>query len=106
MIPDGCELTLLVLFGLGWLAWTWWRHRPPQAATITAQVQRLLRPRTTEDCPACRQQATRATPAPLPCPPVRPWHEGKRRRGAPKRITTAGFACPAPTCLYYRITDA
>ena len=30
-------------------------------------------------------------PAP---PPVRPWHEVKSRRGAPKRVNTEGFACP------------
>jgi IS1 family transposase len=40
------------------------------------------------------------------CPSVRPWRERKSRRGAPKRIVTQGFACPTPTCDYYRITDA
>jgi hypothetical protein len=35
-----------------------------------------------------------------------PWHEIKSRRGAPKRIATEGYACPRPTCAYYRITDA
>jgi IS1 family transposase len=39
-------------------------------------------------------------------PAVRPWHELKSRRGAPKRIATEGFACPTPICTYYRITDA
>lgn len=38
--------------------------------------------------------------------PVRPWREGKSRRGAPKRINTEGFACPNPQCLYFRITEA
>jgi IS1 family transposase len=41
-----------------------------------------------------------------PLPAVRPWRELKSRRGAPKRISTAGFACPIRTCTYYRITDA
>ena len=104
MITTVCGLMLLGLLGLGWLAWTWWRRRPPQAA-ITAKMQRLLRPRTPDDWLPCRQQATRATRAPRPYPPVRPWHEVKRRRGKPKRIATAGFACPAPTCPYYRSTD-
>lgn len=38
--------------------------------------------------------------------PVRPWCEVKSRRGAPKRIDTAGFACPNSRCLYFGITDA
>ena len=39
-------------------------------------------------------------------PPVRPWSEVKRRRGAPKRIDTHGFACPNHQCPYFGITDA
>jgi hypothetical protein len=96
---------LLVLLGLEWLAWMWWRRWSPQAA-VTAKVQRLQRPRTPADCPACCQQATGATRALLLCSPVRPWHELKRRRGAPKRIATDGFACPNRWCPYYHITDA
>jgi transposase-like protein len=30
----------------------------------------------------------------------------KSRRGAPKRIATAGFACPNPQCQYFGNTDA
>jgi transposase-like protein len=37
---------------------------------------------------------------------VRPWREGKSRRGAPKRIPTEGFACPNPQCGYCGVTDA
>jgi len=37
---------------------------------------------------------------------MRPWHEVKSRRGAPKRIDTEGFACPNPQCPYFGITDA
>jgi transposase-like protein/IS1 family transposase len=106
MITIVCGLMLLGLLGLSWLAWTWWRRWPPQVAAITASMQRLLRPRTPDDCPACREQAPGTTRAPRPCSPVRPWHEVKSRRGKPKRIATAGFACPAPICPYYRITDA
>jgi transposase-like protein/IS1 family transposase len=42
-------------------------------------------------------------PAPLP---VRPWREVKSRRGAPKRVSTQGFACPNHKCPYSGITDA
>jgi IS1 family transposase/transposase-like protein len=36
---------------------------------------------------------------------VRPWHEVKSRRGAPKRIDTQGFACPNRDCPYFGSTD-
>ena len=71
-----------------------------------AIVQRLLKPRTPLDCPACRISSTLSSgvePAPLP---VRPWREVKSRRGAPKRIDTQGFACPNHQCPYFGITDA
>ena len=69
-------------------------------------AQRLLKPRTPLDCPACRLASTALSsvePAPAP---VRPWSEVKSRRGAPKRIDTKGFACPNHLCPYFRITDA
>ncbi len=37
---------------------------------------------------------------------MRPWHEVKSRRGAPKRVNTQGFACPNQQCPYSGITDA
>ena len=36
----------------------------------------------------------------------RPWRELKSRRGAPKRIDTAGFPCPNRLCPYFGITEA
>jgi transposase-like protein len=69
-------------------------------------VQRLLKPRTPLDCPACRLSCTPSSgvrPAPTP---VRPWCEVKSRRGAPKRVNTEGFACPNLQCPYFGITDA
>ncbi len=36
---------------------------------------------------------------------MRPWREVKSHRGAPKRVNTAGFACPNRTCLYFGNTD-
>jgi IS1 family transposase len=68
------------------------------------RLHRLLRPRSPEDCPACRHASTASSdvePA-----SVRPWREVKSRRGAPKRIDTAGFACPNQQCAYFGITDA
>ncbi len=87
-------------------AWRRYQHSQSYQGAVSTTVQRLLKPRTPDDCPACQQHATSPTrPAPARLP-VRPWSEVKRRRGAPKRVSTHGFACPTPTCAYYRITDA
>jgi hypothetical protein len=88
----------------------WWPHTGPvqsrAAAKMRSTLHRLLKPRTADDCPACRLAFTASSgvePAPLP---VRPWSEVKSRRGAPKRIRTSGFACPNQQCSYFAITDA
>lgn len=73
---------------------------------IHSLTQRLLKPRTPLDCPACRLPCTHSSvvgTAPLP---VRPWREMKSRRGAPKRVNTEGFACPNHQCPYFGNTDA
>src|SRR6266705_3539209 len=87
---------------------SWCHHCPAQlrAAARHPTVQRLLKPRSPHDCPACRLSSTCSSivgPAPLS---VRPWREVKSRRGAPKRMNTQGFACPNHQCLYSGITDA
>jgi transposase-like protein len=69
-----------------------------------SSLPRLLKPRTPDDCPACRLAST-ASSAGEPAP-VRPWCEVKSRRGAPKRIPTEGFACPNKQCRYFGNTDA
>jgi hypothetical protein len=86
------------------LDWFHVRSSSSKGVTKRTRFDRLLKPRTPDDCPACRL----ASPPPLdggPAP-VRPWREVKSRRGAPKRIDTAGFACPNHQCLYFGITDA
>ena len=77
-----------------------------RGGAIHSTAQRLLKPRSPHDCPACRLSSTHSSvvgPAPAP---VRPWREVKSRRGAPKRVNTEGFACPNQQCPYYGITDA
>jgi hypothetical protein len=108
MMADSCWLVPLMLLCLVWLAWVWRCHlsAAPSCAATTGRVQRLLQPRTPDDCPACRQLATAPPSTMPPRPPVTPWRERKSRRGAPKRIATQGSACPNRTCDYYQITDA
>ena len=93
-------LFLLVFFLLLSLALLWrlsWFHLQPsysQAAKRQTLVQRLLKPRSPVDCPACRLASTGSPGAePLPAP-VRPWREMKSRRGAPKRITPKALRVP------------
>ncbi len=107
MLIDLHWLIAVLLLGLAWRIGRWQRRHPvqPSSTAVTAAVQRLLRPRTPDDCPACRQSGL-PTLQLQPRPFVHPWRARKSRRGAPKRINTEGFACPTPTCDYYRISDA
>jgi IS1 family transposase len=96
---------LLFLARLGRLDWL---HLRPSSrgGAKRSTLHRLLKPRSPDDCPACRL-ASPASSAGGPTPvPVRPWSEVKSRRGAPKRIDTQGFACPNQQCVYFGITDA
>jgi transposase-like protein/IS1 family transposase len=106
MTTDSCWHVLLLALVLGWLVWAWQQLLASQHAAVTAQIQRLLKPRTPDDCPACRKQRLDQTATTLSRLPVTPWRERKSRRGAPKRIATQGFACPNRTCWFYRVTDA
>jgi transposase-like protein len=103
-------LVCLLIFSLALLCALCWSHhglvqsRP--AAKVRTTLHRLLKPRTPDDCPACRLCCTNSSvvgPAPVP---VRPWCEVKSRRGAPKRVNTEGYACPNQQCKYFGNTDA
>src|SRR5215470_2716696 len=75
-----------------------------QGETKRRTLHRLLKPRSPDDCPACRLDSPPSSggePA-----PVRPWREVKSRRGDPKRIDTQGYACPNRQCRYFGNTDA
>jgi transposase-like protein len=105
-------LFLLLVFLLLCLARLWhlyWlHHTPPQsrAGAMRTTVQRLLKPRTSLDCPACRLSSNLSSGVGPVSLSVRPWREVKSRRGAPKRVNTQGFACPNHQCPYVGITDA
>jgi transposase-like protein/IS1 family transposase len=99
-----CLLLSLALF---WRL-DWFPFRPsssPGGAKRTT-LHRLLKPRSPDDCPACRLASTASSGVEPASVPVRPWREVKSRRGAPKRVNTEGFACPNPTCPYSGISDA
>ncbi len=105
-------LFLLVAFLILSLALLWslsWLHLQPshsRGGANRSTTQRLLKPRTPLDCPACRLTCTNSSVVGHAPTPVRPWCEVKSRRGAPKRIDTQGFACPNHQCPYFGLTDA
>jgi IS1 family transposase/transposase-like protein len=97
---------LLLSLALLWLL-EWFPLRPSSSGEVKrTMLHRLLKPRTPDDCPACRLASTASSgQGPVPAP-VRPWCEVKSCRGAPKRIPTEGFACPNRQCTYFGNTDA
>ena len=107
MAGDIDALIVLLMACALWVRVLWYRRRrrPLDRPDARATVQRLLKPRTPEDCPACHRQLARSPHAPGRLAPVAPWRERKSRRGAPKRIATDGFACPNHACDYCGITD-
>jgi IS1 family transposase len=102
--PSLLTLALLILAGLVGIG----RRRWPSVGGTAgrARVERVLKARTPDDCPACcRHSAGPAHDGP-PRPTGGPWGAVKSRRGAPKRIATDGFACSNAACAYYRVADA
>ena len=101
-------LVVCLLLSLARLGRLDWPHLQPSSRGEAKRgtLHYLLKPRSPDDCPACRLASPPSSgggPAPAPVPP---WPEVKSRRGAPKRIDTAGYACPNPQCPYFSITDA
>jgi IS1 family transposase len=102
----------LLVFFLLCLALLWrsnWLPLRPSHAPGGAKrtmFHRLLKPRTPDDCPACRLASPASTAGGPEPAPVRPWREVISRRGAPKRVNTEGFACPNQQCAYFGNTDA
>jgi len=96
----------LLLERLGHL--DWFRLQPffSRGGAKRSRLPHLLKPRTPEDCPACRLASTALSAGRQAPTAVRPWREGKSRRGASKRIDTEGFACPNQECTYFGNTDA
>jgi ssDNA-binding Zn-finger/Zn-ribbon topoisomerase 1 len=93
---------LVGLAGLIWVIWQWEQCRRLTKVGVPAkmQVERALRPRTPEDCPACREQSHHEEHRHRK-EPVQPWSEVKSRRGRRKRLNTEGYACINRACQYY-----
>jgi transposase-like protein len=98
----------LILFLVRLWRFSWLPLQPShfKAGAVRTMVHRLLKPRTPRDCPSCRLACTPWPSVRPASASVRPWHEVKSRRGAPKRVNTEGFACPNRKCLYSGITDS
>jgi IS1 family transposase/transposase-like protein len=107
-MPHLMLLLLLVSFLL--LCALWWPHPGPiQSRAVTkmrTKLHRLLKPRTPDNCPACRLASPASSVVGQAPAPVRPWSEVKSRRGAPKRVNTEGYACRNRTCPYFGISNA
>ena len=103
-------LVSFLLFSPSLLWHLCWLHHDPAptraAAKVRTTLHRLLKPRTPDDCPACRRASTPSlSGGPVPAP-IRPWREVKGRPGASKSIPTEGSACLNPQCRCCGITDA
>ena len=84
-MASSCLFLLVLVVGLLWLIWLWSSLQPPrsQPAATKTTLQRLLKPRTPDDCPACCQDKASPAPEAPTRSPVRSWSEVKSRRGAP-----------------------
>jgi hypothetical protein len=68
-------------------------HRPQRRWRVWR-----LPPRTPDDCLHCRRAADLLERSAAPTVP--PWRQGRSRRGAPRRVSTEGYACRQPACRY------
>jgi hypothetical protein len=99
-------LSLALLWRLGWLHL---QTSSSRGGAIHSTVQRLLKPRTPDECPACRLASTPSSSGgPVPAP-VRPWSEVKCRRGACAgylRYPSARIACENSSCCLLLLADS
>ncbi len=99
----GFILSILYLYFSGHLQNLLQLRVPSQAKTQKRQPK-LPKPKSEQDCPYCQAEKQR-TPAGS-ARSVVPWSQIKSRCGCKKVFNSAGFACPNPTCDYFKITDA
>jgi len=73
---------LLALARLGGLCWNPLRPSSPRGGAKRSSLPRMLKPRTPDDCPACRLGSPSSLGGGTVSEPVRPWCEVKSHRGA------------------------
>lgn len=95
-------LTLLVVMAFIVLWVKWRRPFPVTPQAHSKPTPRPLKPRTPDNCSACR--AAQPIHSPAASLPIT-YSQVKDPRGRKKRVVTAGYSCPNPDCLYYGITD-
>jgi IS1 family transposase len=98
-------LALLLVASILLIVLRFRRHARTDSPSRLTRLARRWRARTPDDCPRCRLAEAAPPHRTLPAG-VRPWREGRSRRGAPRHIATEGFACRYRPCSYYGITDA
>jgi hypothetical protein len=101
-------LVCFFMLPVAWVCYLYRSHHSPSHSNerLRSLVHCRLKPRSPLACPLCCRSSARLSSQKLPPLAVRPWREIKSRRGAPKRVTTEGFACPNGACQYDGITDA
>ncbi len=100
--------TLLLGILLGMVVWRLWRQQRRRVqrwwAKTEAGLPRRWHPKSEQACAACRAgvqvRLVRARPE------VTPYSRHKQKRGASKRVSSEGYACPCRACRYFGITSA
>src|SRR6516164_8456075 len=87
----------LSLARLGRLGWLHLQHPHSKAGAVPTTVRRLLKPRTPLDCPLYRLASAPLSVGGPAHAPLRPWHEGKSRRGARHPREHRGLRLSQPT---------
>jgi len=100
--------SLVVGIVIGMVLWRLWRqHKRKLRRWWQKKQERLPRqwhPKSEEACAECQHGVEVRVVRPKQA--VKAWHDQKQKRGKPKQLTTAGFACPCRECVYFGITDA
>jgi len=93
---------------VGVLVWRWWmKHRRRLQRgwrREEAKLPRRWKPHSEQACAACRAGLHVSLVQRMPN--VEPYAQAKKKPGRPKRLETAGYACPCATCRYFGVTDA
>ena len=83
----------------------YWLHRllEKKKAAKGPRKPPVLRPESEKDCPVCQQEKGKCFHPQRELPVA--WKTRKGVGGRKKRISTAGYFCPNPKCVYYGIRE-